>query len=104
MNFKRGDTFDFTGAVNITNPDGEPISLVGWTVASTTVSQLTAQSFELQATWVDETNSAIRLRYADSTDWPIGPMHIDVQFTAPDGTKVSTDTSMIMVMPDVTGA
>lgn len=102
MKFKRGDTFDFSGPVQVTE-SGTPVAdFTGWTARSQVRSASGVLVSDLTVTWLDRVPGTIRLVDSSTTDWPIGTVSMDVEFVAPDGTRVSTDTRTINVVGDIT--
>ena len=95
MIFKKGDTFDFTGLVDVSDYQGNPISdLTGWTGRSqirTVTQELVA---DLTFSWTDITNQVCRIRSTESTaNWPDGSVYIDIEYTSPDNPPVIVSTS-----------
>lgn len=103
---KRGDTFDLSGAIDVTL-DGQSVTdLTGWTGRSqlrTPVGKLVA---ELEFVWLDATKRLVRLRKAaaDTLTWELGEVHIDIELTGPAGDVVSTPTASLIVTRDNTHA
>lgn len=99
---KRGDTFDRSGQVDLSEGGTPVIDMTGWTGRSqirTSGGQLIA---ELDFSWLDASQRKMRLRKADTGTWPIGRAEIDIQFTSPAGDVVSTRTATIEIVKDVT--
>lgn len=103
MDFRRGDTFLFAGPVSIKINGTVTTDLTGWAARSqirTTTGKLVA---ELDVEWLDYSPAALSLRSPDpTTEWPLGPARIDVQFTAPTGEIVSTPCQQFEIKLDVT--
>jgi hypothetical protein len=57
---------------------------------------------DLTVTWLSREPGAVRLLCAETTAWPLGVLSMDVEFIAPDGSVVSTDTKTITLVEDVT--
>ena len=91
----RGATLDI--AVRI--PDGFADGyFAGWVPTS----QIRTLSDQLVATldvqWVDPATSRyLRLRCADTSDWPTGPAKFDVRLTAPDGYKLQSTLATMQI-------
>lgn len=102
MEFKQGDTFDYSGAVEILDDQDQPVDLTGWTVASTVVFPDHRKEFSLTAQWLNGQFTHIRLQAADTDGWPCGWAHMDIQFTSPSAHIVSTETVTFKVVEDVT--
>jgi hypothetical protein len=103
---KRGDTFDLSGAIDVTL-DGQAVQdLTGWTGRSqlrTTAGKLVA---ELDFVWLDATKRLVRLRKSASATltWELGEVLIDIELTSPAGDVVSTPTATLLVTKDNTRA
>jgi hypothetical protein len=100
---KRGDTFVATGPITAT-VGGVPVAnFTGWTGASqlrdATTDELIAT---LEFTWLNAATGQARLRFADTSAWPITLANMDIQLTTPAGETVSTATTAISITKDVT--
>jgi len=106
MQFKRGDTFDFSGPVTVTQ-DGAPVTdFTGWSAISQIRDLEDVLIDDVTVTWVSRAPGVIRLQVADTSDWPVSrrpvsKVQIDVEFTSPDGVKISTSTQTITIEGDV---
>jgi hypothetical protein len=104
LSIKRGDTFDLvnTTPLSMEGPSGTVIDFTGWTAAA----QLRERGelvADLTFSWLDATEGLFRLHSAESTSaWPLGELLCDIEFTAPDGTVVSTETFQVRVQAGVT--
>lgn len=99
---KRGDTLDLAGPINITL-DGEPVpSLEGWTGRSQLRAINGALIADLGFEWIDAAQRLCRLRVADTLAWPIAPAEFDIELTSPAGDRVSTPTTRIDIVKDIT--
>ena len=100
---KRGDTFILTGGITATVGGVTATNFTNWTGASqlrdATTDELIAT---LEFTWLDPATGQVRLRFADTSGWPITLANTDVQLTTPAGETVSTTTSIINIIKDVT--
>ncbi|MHA6262481.1 hypothetical protein ACXYMO_04705 [Arenibacterium sp. CAU 1754] len=105
MKIKRGDTFTFSGNVSAT-VNGVPQSdFTGWTATSQLRQKNGNLVADLSVTWLDASAGLVKVEHAGSTDnWPLGDIDMDIQFTAPGGEIVSTDTVTFEVVSDVTRA
>lgn len=103
MKHKRGDTFDIIATISQTVPDGY---FVGWEVASQIRDPSNRLVANLAAVWADDTTTRnLRLTCVDTSDWPIGNLEMDMQFTnTANGHIVSTSTIAIKVVKDITYA
>lgn len=100
---KRGDTFELSGPITVTD-NGQPVaSLVGWTGRSQIRTAATGELVaELTFEWLDAAARLVRLRCADTSTWPLGLAEVDIELTSPAGSIVSTDTAQIHIVKDVT--
>lgn len=84
----RGATLDIAMRMPDGFPDGH---LAGWVPTSqirTTSGQLIAT---LDAQWVDPlTTRYLRLRHADTSDWPVVPAVFDIRLTSPAGYRMQS--------------
>lgn len=101
MDFKRGDTFDYSGSVEVQDAEGSSVDLTGWSVASEIKFPDSGQIETFSASWLAP--GLVRVRSLASTaSWPLGVALVDVQFVSPDGHVVSTQTARFNVVEDVT--
>lgn len=109
--FKRGDTFDYSDELVVTDDGVELPSLLGWTGASQirhTGDVLLGIAPDtlvatLVFTWLDATQRLYRVRSdGPTTGWPTGVVMHDVQLTSPAGDVVSTETELFRIVGDVT--
>ena len=102
---KRGDTFEFSGVIDVKH-QGQPVpDLTGWVGKS----QLRKQSGELIAdlvfAWIDAAQRIFNIKHNGSTaDWAVCLAQMDIEMTSPDGHIVSTQTTEINIVKDVTRA
>lgn len=102
---KRGDTFDRSGPVTVTE-NGAPLpDLTGWTARC----QIRTADGRLIAepvfTWLDAVAGLCRVHVPNAPGtaaWPIGPALLDIQFTSPGGDVVSTQTADLQIVKDIT--
>lgn len=102
MQFKQGDTFDYSGPVEVLDDDDQPVDLTGWSVASTVIFPDQKKSYPLTTVWLAGAFTHIRITAGDTSLWPVATAEIDVQFTSPSGHIVSTETVQFKVICDVT--
>lgn len=103
MKFKRGDTFDFGGQAALVDANDAPISLAGgWTARSHVRFPDCNRSEVLVVTL--QPSGAIRLvcEASKTQSWPVGIAEVDVEFQAPTGEIVSTETVRFSIVEDVT--
>jgi hypothetical protein len=101
MTHKQGDSFEHVIVLPDSIADGE---MVGWNAASELRTSQGALVDTLTASWPDDpTRRMVRLLALDTTDWPVGELIFDVQFTREiDGFVRSTETMVVTVVRDVT--
>jgi hypothetical protein len=100
ITIKRGDTYHIDVAV--TEADGTtPVDLTDWTVRSH-VRRRDALIAELDFTAVDLAAGEYSLSYDDTTEWPLGRLSTDIEYTDSTGIIRSTETYIISVIRDVT--
>lgn len=104
MKFKQGDTFDYSGPVQVLDPTGTAVDMTNWTVASQVRFPDARKTVNLVAAWLDGGFTSVRLQSTDTQSWETGVAEIDVQFTSPGGAVVSTETVRFHVVKDVTRA
>ena len=100
--FKRGDTFDASGQLTVTDGGAPLPSLLGWTgrcQVRTPTGKLIA---ELNFSWLDAAQRLYRLYAANTTAWPVGHAELDIELTSPQGHIVSTETNRFRVAGGVT--
>lgn len=97
---KRGDTYKI--AITVTEDDNvTPINITDWTIRSqvrrrdTLIAEL---SFEI----TDGINGKYTLQCEDTTDWPLGKLFTDIEYTDLLGSVVSSETFEIYVIRDIT--
>lgn len=104
---KRGDTFELALSYATENPDGSfaPIDLTGYTFRSQVRTE-TGGAFvsELEVFPNDLASGLATLvgTPAQTAEWPIQRLVTDVEFVAPSGRKISSQTVLIDVIADVT--
>ena len=103
--FKRGDTFEFTGAVDVKHQGQLVPDLTGWVGKSQLRKQNGLLIADLMFTWIDATQRICNIKHNGSTaDWAICVAQMDIEMTSPDGHIVSTQTTEINIAKDVTRA
>lgn len=103
--FKRGQTFELSGEINIVEQGQPVLDLTGWTGRS----QIRKPNGELIAdltfTWIDVSKRLCNIKYEGSTtDWPIGQAKTDILLIKPNGETVSTKTEFLEIEKEVTRA
>lgn len=97
MEFKRGNTFDFTGTVEVQRVlEGELVDLTGWSATSHIRNQGGEQIAELTVEILDGPARLVRIFAPGTTDqWPLGCVQTDILFVSPppESARVSTATS-----------
>lgn len=102
MRFTRGDTFDFSGPVQALD-NGAPVSdFTGWGARCQLRDADDALVAEAAITWISRSPGMIRLQVPDTTGWPLSVLRMDIEFVAPDTSKISTSAVQITVIGDVT--
>ncbi len=102
MKFKQGDTFDYSGDVSMTDAAGDAVDLTGWTVASKIHFPDAGETVSLTAEFTGGGYTNVRVYATDTSDWPLGPADMDIQFTSTSDVVVSTETLRIEIVEDVT--
>lgn len=101
MKFKAGDTFDYSGEVDMVDGAGDPVDMTNWIVGSRVRFPDASRVVDLTAEWIGGGFTHVRLHHSATDDWPPGPADIDVEFTAPGGTIISTETVRFTVLEDL---
>lgn len=104
---KRGDTFELALSYATENPDGSfvPVDLTGYEFRSQVRTETGgALVCDLEVFPNDLTQGLATLRGtpAQTALWPIQRLVTDVEFIAPGGRKISSQTVLIDVIADVT--
>lgn len=102
--FKRGQTFEFAGAIDV-KEDGQQIpDLTGWVAQSQLRRRANGELIAtLEFSWIDASQRICNLKYNGSTSgWPLCEAKLDILLTSPDGKKVSTPTVYIQIDEEVT--
>lgn len=104
---KRGDTFELAIRHGIESADGTftPVPLTGYTFRSQVREETSgALVCELDIFPNDLTQGLATLRGTptQTAAWPIQRLVTDIEFIAPDGRKISSQTVLIDVIADVT--
>lgn len=102
MKFKAGDTFDYSGAVDMVDGAGDAVDMTDWTVASKVIFPDAGTEVALTAEWVGGGFTNVRVYKTDTEDWPPGPADIDIEFTSTGGAIVSTETIRFTILEDLT--
>lgn len=100
---KRGDSWSYIGTAGIKDPQGALIDLTAWTIASQAKNPATG---ELVATftcaWISAVDQTYTHQLLDTTGLPLSIIELDVQFTSPSGFVISTPTTTVTIVKDVT--
>lgn len=107
--FKRGDTFDLGGDATLL-VDGQAVDFTGvtiaaWVAPSDKQGQPTGAKFaELSGAWLDIALGLYHVSKAkeDTVAWPVGYAVLDIEFTWPDGRRLTTPTLLFLIVPRVT--
>lgn len=103
--FKRGNTFDFSGEVNVTDDGVAVTDLTGWTGECQIRTVRDTLVAELDFSWLSAANRLCRVRSTGSTAaWTLGRAIIDIKLTSPAGDVISTDTDVITIVDGATHA
>jgi len=97
---KRGETLLLE--CTVANPDGSPLDLTGWTIAS----QIRDGHDALIATLTVDLHAPAagqyRLRCNPTAAWPIGRAYMDIAYNDVGGRAITTETLTISVDREVT--
>lgn len=99
---KRGDTFDLSGPVQVTDSGAEVSDFTGWGIACQLRRPDGVLVATLQASWLNPIARLMRVRATNTAAWPLGMVEMDVQLTTPTGDVVSTPTERFEVVREVT--
>lgn len=103
--FKRGDSFDYSGAGITATLNGQAVSdFTGWTGASQV---RPARGGDVVATldfqWLDAAQGSFRISAPGSTAaWPLAVLAFDVRLTAPGGEVITTGAAQFNVIEAIT--
>lgn len=99
---KRGDGFDIALQLPANFIDGH---FSGWTLTAQVRTAADALVSTLECAWADAvTTRVIRCTQANTADWPVAPLYLDVQFTKMGELTLSTATVTIFCVKDITHA
>ncbi len=99
---KRGDTFDVSGQLTVTDGGAPVLSLQGWTGRCQLRTPAGLLIADLNFSWVDAAQRLCRLYAANTAAWPPGAAELDIELTSPAGHIVSTGTERIKIIQGVT--
>lgn len=102
MKFKRGDTFDASGTMDVLENGAPVASFVGWTGRCQVRSLTGALVDTLTFSWLDASAGLFRVLSDDTTHWKTGSLSIDIELVTPAGDVISTETAEFQCLPDVT--
>lgn len=97
MQFKRGDTFDFFGPIQVLSSTGAVVNLSGWSLEAQIRFPEANQVKTVSATWNGSYDS-IRAKATSTSDWPLGVAEIDIRLTSTTGDVISTETARFDVV------
>lgn len=97
MQFKRGDTFDFFGPIEVLSATGAAVNLSGWSLSAQVRFPEKNQVETVSATW-NGTYESIRVKVSDTSAWPLGVAEIDIRLTSTTGDVISTETARFDVV------
>ncbi len=96
---KRGDTFDLSGLATITGVT----DFTGWTGRCQVRTANDTLVEALTFAWLDVSTGLMRIYAAGPTvSWPVGLAYLDIEFTSPSSDVVSTQTSVVHIVKDIT--
>ena len=101
---KRGDTFNMSGQVDVTDNGIAIPDLTGWTGSAQIRTLDDVLVADLEFTWLNAATRTCKLYKLTTTAWPIGIAEIDIQLTNASAEIVSTETVQIEIVKDVTRA
>jgi hypothetical protein len=104
--FKRGNTFELSGTVEIVQAGAPVTDLTGWTGTSTVRDVNNKLISTLILSILNPLTMLVKVRQTaeDTRLWPIGTLYMDIRFTAPNGDIVNTSTAEINVVKEITNA
>ena len=94
MSIKVGDLFSYVGDAEIVDQAGARIDLTGWTITAAGVIGTTPIAFVCEL--VDGPTQAFTIQSV-TTEWPVGVLQFDVQFTSPGGESTTSDVVSLRV-------
>jgi len=98
--FKQGDTYFVT--CSVTDDEGTPINLSGFTIRSQ-IRQPTGELIaELDVDITDAAQGDFVMSDDDTQEWPVGCQFQDIEYTDSGETVVSTQTFKIDIQQDIT--
>ena len=104
--FKRGNTFELSGTVEVMQAGISVLDLTGWT-GSSIVRDVNGKLIStLVLVILNPLTRLVKVRQTaeDTRLWPIGTLYMDIRFTAPNGDIVNTSTAEINVVKEITNA
>jgi len=103
VQFKRGDTFSFIGEIQVQTIDNETLAdLTGWTGESQIRTDGLNLVADLDFAWLDATNCVCQLHFANTDEWPLGKVFIDIKLTSPAGGEIRTETDSFEIIEGIT--
>ena len=98
---KRGDTFIFHGVVKESRT-GPAMNISDWTITSMVRTQTGELIAEADVTITNGAAGEYAVRINDTTSWPDGYLHWDIQHADGAGDIRSTETVLLRIVADVT--
>lgn len=105
LNFPVEKYADFSKELTITNENGSPLNLAGYTAAAKMKRSYTSStSYDVRVEFLDRVAGVIRiyLTNEDTSDIPAGRYVYDVVLTSPNGTKTRVVEGLMEVSPGAT--
>jgi hypothetical protein len=104
VNMKRGDTFSRTCTYS---RNGALFNLTGTTIRASLRSDSDLLIEELDVTLLAQSGATLgqfklSKPHAATTLWPVGSHLFDIEYTFPDGSRITTDTISLVVNTDQT--
>jgi hypothetical protein len=96
---------DFNGVITLTNQDGSPLSLTGYTIKSQFRKSYNSSSFtEFTATVTNASQGIITLRLtaAQSSAVQAGRYLYDIEITSSSGAKTRALEGIVVITPEIT--
>lgn len=100
--FVVGDTWSYTGTVDMRDANGNPVNLTGFTIRS----QLLDSSYKVLDTftveWVNVATGVFKHTCNTTSKWIPGDRLFNLVFVSSNGDTVSTDVHIVKVLPRAT--
>lgn len=108
LKFKRGSSFLFAGQILL---NGQVADMTGWAlrsqlrgVVSSPQGDVIGETIaEIPVSWSNASQGLVVLGDdSDTSEWPVGNAVIDIEASAPSGSKVITQTEKVQIVERVT--